>query len=139
MKVAKQIKKILAEEEISLTELANRLDISVNNLSNKLRRDNFKTEELEFIADKLGYTVDINFSKKSMSISDASASVEFTDKEIKELPEDMVNFMTSEDFNENYKLVLTNEIEAHLHKVSKELLEKAILKTAVGNPLKIED
>ena len=64
MNVSKKIKTILSEEEISLTELANRLDISVNNLSNKLKRDNFKTEEIELIAEKLGYSVDVKFNRK---------------------------------------------------------------------------
>ena len=136
MGVAKQIKKILAEEEISLTELANRLDISVNNLSNKLRRDNFKTEELEIIADKLGYIVNIDFEKKTTLLSGVSTSLEFKEEEIKNMPKDMVSLMTSDAFNEAFKLILTNELEKYLQINNKELLEKAIYKIAEGNPMK---
>lgn len=65
MKMSNTIKSTLAKENITLTELANRLDISVNNLSNKLKRDNFKIEELEQIADAIGYDLDVRLKKKS--------------------------------------------------------------------------
>lgn len=139
MGVAKQIKKILAEEEITLTELANRLDISVNNLSNKLRRDNFKTEELDYIADKLGYIVNIDFEKKTTLLSNVNAKLEFTDEEIKSMPKDMFDLMTSDDFNEVFKTVVASELEKYIQVNNKELLERAIYKIAEGNPMGSKD
>lgn len=139
MRVSKQIKKILTEEEISLTELANRLDISVNNLSNKLKRDNFKTEEIELIAGKLGYVADITFSKKTISIADSDLDIEYTDEELEVLPQEFIDIMKSDRFNETFKAVMVDEIECHMHKMNKEILKKAIFKTFDKNSLSKKD
>lgn len=139
MNVSKQIKKILTEEEISLTELANRLDISVNNLSNKLKRDNFKTEEIELIAGKLGYVADITFSKKTISVADASIDIEYTDEELNMFPQEIIDMMNSDHFNETFKSVMVDEIECHMHKMNHEILKKALFKVMDKTQLSNED
>ncbi|MBS5860587.1 helix-turn-helix domain-containing protein [bacterium] len=57
-----EIKSILAKENITMTDLAKKIPTSVNNLSNKLRNNTIKYEEVRQIADILGY--DIQFVKR---------------------------------------------------------------------------
>ena len=57
-----KIKSILAKENITMTDLAKKIPTSVNNLSNKLRNNTIKYEEVRQIADILGY--DIQFVKR---------------------------------------------------------------------------
>ena len=57
-----EIKSILAKENITMTDLAKKIPASVNNLSNKLRNNTIKYEEVRQIADILGY--DIQFVKR---------------------------------------------------------------------------
>ena len=64
MDVSKEIKKIMIDEEISIVELAKRLDTSQPNLSAKFKRNNFSVNEMKDIANKLGYELEIKFIKK---------------------------------------------------------------------------
>ncbi|OGH99693.1 MAG: hypothetical protein A2039_05995 [Candidatus Melainabacteria bacterium GWA2_34_9] len=63
-----EIKKILVERNMTLSELAKKLgenlnkDYSLNNLSGKLRKDTISFKEVDLIADILGY--EIIFKKK---------------------------------------------------------------------------
>jgi len=63
-----EIKKILVERNMTLSELAKKLgenlnkDYSLNNLSGKLRKDTISFKEVDLIADILGY--EIVFKKK---------------------------------------------------------------------------
>lgn len=50
MGMALKIKIILLERNMTIKELAEKLGTSGNNLSNKLRNDNFKEKELRQIA-----------------------------------------------------------------------------------------
>lgn len=52
--MAKKIKKLLIEENMTLTELAKKLNTSSQNLSGKLKRDNFSEKELTEIAEAVG-------------------------------------------------------------------------------------
>ena len=52
-----EIKSILAKENITMTDLAKKIPTSVNNLSNKLRNNTIKYEEVRQIADILGYNI----------------------------------------------------------------------------------
>lgn len=56
------IKAILATENIKLTQIAEKLGTSVQNLSNKLRNKNIKYSEIEAIAEILNY--EIKFEKR---------------------------------------------------------------------------
>ncbi len=53
MSVTKVIKSILGDKHISQVELAEKVKITKQNLSNKMNRDNFSTIELVEIADAL--------------------------------------------------------------------------------------
>lgn len=54
MSMAKKIKILLAHKDMTITKLAEKLNVSQPNLSNKMKRDNFSEKELEEIAKVLG-------------------------------------------------------------------------------------
>lgn len=66
-----EIKKILVEENITLSELAKKLgenldkEYSLNNLSGKLRKETISFKEVDLIAKILGYK--IKFEKEKTS------------------------------------------------------------------------
>lgn len=53
MAMTLKIKTILLERNMTIKELAGKIGISPNNLSNKLSRDNFSEKELHDIAEAL--------------------------------------------------------------------------------------
>ena len=59
MAAAKIIKQLLIEREISVKELAEKLDINAQSMSNKLYRDSFSFDEVVKIADILNCDVKI--------------------------------------------------------------------------------
>lgn len=61
MGAARKVKMLVAANEITVKDLAERLETSQSNLSNKLKRDNFSEKELEEIAQACGAKVEINF------------------------------------------------------------------------------
>jgi DNA-binding Xre family transcriptional regulator len=58
---AKTIKMILAYKEINISGLADKLNTSRPNLSQKFKRDNFSVKEMEEIAAALGCELKITF------------------------------------------------------------------------------
>ena len=58
---AGKIKVIMKRNNFTMTELANQLNCSRQNLSNKMSRNNFDERELTAIANALGYELEINF------------------------------------------------------------------------------
>ena len=64
MNIEKEIKKILLDEDVEIKELARRLNTSQQNISAKLKRNNFTTKDIEKILDVLGYELKIEFIKK---------------------------------------------------------------------------
>ena len=63
--VEKEIRKLLIEEDKTLSWLAKSLKTSQSNLSKKLKRNNFCTKDIEKIANVLGYELKIEFIKKT--------------------------------------------------------------------------
>lgn len=63
--VEKEIRKLLIEEDKTLSWLAESLKTSQSNLSKKLKRNNFCTKDMEEIAEALGYELKIEFIKKT--------------------------------------------------------------------------
>lgn len=61
---ANYIKLICANEDVSLTELAEKLGKSQANLSKQMKRSNFRISDMEKIADALGYEFTYNFKRK---------------------------------------------------------------------------
>lgn len=59
MNINKDIKKILVDKEITLSELAKELGSSISNLSNKLRKNDMRISEYEKILNLLGYELKI--------------------------------------------------------------------------------
>lgn len=65
MSMAEEIRVLCVRAgNVSDAELARRLGTSPQNLSNKMKRDKFTVEEIEKIADALGYDVKFSFEKK---------------------------------------------------------------------------
>lgn len=64
MDVAKNIRIMLVEENLKIIDLADRLNTSHQNISAKLKRNNFSVKEMEQIAEVLGYNLEITFTKK---------------------------------------------------------------------------
>lgn len=62
MGMSEKIKIVLVKRKKSVTDLAKALNTSSQNLSNKLRNDNFREEELREIADILNCDFDIHFT-----------------------------------------------------------------------------
>lgn len=58
MSMTLKIKTILLERNMTIKQLANKIGISGNNLSNKLARDNFSEKELQKIATALNCDYD---------------------------------------------------------------------------------
>jgi transcriptional regulator with XRE-family HTH domain len=54
--IAEKIKILLLKRKMNQTELAAKIDTTLQNLNNKLRRESFTVEELNTIAEALGAT-----------------------------------------------------------------------------------
>ena len=63
MDITKIIKKILIDENVTVSELANRLNTTQPNLSAKFRRNDFSISEIEEITAALGYTLNLEIKK----------------------------------------------------------------------------
>lgn len=61
MGMSEKIKIVLVKRKKSVTDLAKFLNTSSQNLSNKLRNDNFREEELREIAEALDCDLDVGF------------------------------------------------------------------------------
>ena len=62
---AEKIKVIMKRNNFTMTELANQLNCSRQNLSNKMSRNNFDERELTAIADVLGCELELNFINRA--------------------------------------------------------------------------
>lgn len=58
MGAREEIKALLAKENTTMSKIAVKLNMSINNLSNKLRNKTIKYEEVREIADILGYNIE---------------------------------------------------------------------------------
>ena len=63
--IEKEIKKILIDENLNVSKLANLLNTSSQNLTAKLKRNNLKLNDIQEIANALGYHVEISFKKNN--------------------------------------------------------------------------
>ncbi|GKV69869.1 hypothetical protein NCCP2716_23670 [Sporosarcina sp. NCCP-2716] len=61
MGMAKKIKLLMVEREVTASKLAEMIGTSQSNLSNKLKRDNFSENELKDIAESLGAKYEAHF------------------------------------------------------------------------------
>jgi len=62
MLMAEKIKIALIKRKLTLKELAERIDSTPSNLSNKIKRDNFPENELHEIAKALNCTFNVSFT-----------------------------------------------------------------------------
>lgn len=69
LSAAEKTKIILKRQGLTIADLATRLNISRQNLSNKLSRNNFNEKDIKAIADVLNCTVDIVFIDKQTNQS----------------------------------------------------------------------
>lgn len=65
----KKIKSILIYKDMTITDLSEKLGKSVQNLSNLLKKDNFRESELAEIADKLDCDLKIEFVDKTTGMT----------------------------------------------------------------------
>jgi len=61
MRMAKRIKLLMVERDVTAAKLAEKLGTSQSNISNKLKRDNFSENELEEIANALDAKYEAHF------------------------------------------------------------------------------
>lgn len=61
MSMSKKIKQLLIEKDIKITQLAELLGTTSQNLANKFARDNFTEKELQRIANALGCKYEAKF------------------------------------------------------------------------------
>lgn len=61
MGMAKKIKLLMVEKDVTAAKLAEKLGTSQSNISNKLKRDNFSEKELEDIAKVLEAKYEAHF------------------------------------------------------------------------------
>lgn len=61
---ADYIKLLCANEDVTLTELAEKLNKSQANFSKQMKRSNFRVSDMEKIADALGYEFIYEFKRK---------------------------------------------------------------------------
>lgn len=61
---ADYIKLLCANEDVTLTELAEKLNKSQANFSKQMKRSNFRVSDMEKIADALGYEFTYEFKRK---------------------------------------------------------------------------
>lgn len=64
MDFSKEIKKILIDKDMTISDLATKLDMTQQNISAKLKKNDPRLSEINKIADALGYNVKIEFIKK---------------------------------------------------------------------------
>lgn len=64
MDVAKDIKKLLVEKDMSLSDLARAIGVTPQNMSAKFRKNDFRISELQAISKVIGYNVSIVFTEK---------------------------------------------------------------------------
>lgn len=65
MSMAEEIRVLCVRAgNVSDAELARRLNTTPQNWSNKLKRDRFTVEDMEKVAEALGYELKISFEKK---------------------------------------------------------------------------
>lgn len=67
LSVAEKTKIILNRQGLTIAQLADRLNMSRQNLSNKLSRNNFDEKDIKAIAEALNCSVDIVFTDKISS------------------------------------------------------------------------
>ena len=60
MSTSKKIRIAMINKNVSLNELAEKVDTSSQNLNNKFRRDNLSENDIRSMADALGYDVKIS-------------------------------------------------------------------------------
>lgn len=64
MNIYNEIRKLMIDENQTVTALAKKLNTSQQNLDAKLKRNNLKISDLENILDALGYDLKIEFIKR---------------------------------------------------------------------------
>ncbi len=63
MDIDKEIKKILIDKDMTLTDLAEKLGVTQQNVSAKLKKNDMRISEIEKILGVLGYKLDVEFKK----------------------------------------------------------------------------
>lgn len=64
LSVTEKIRSLLKDKNVPIIELGHRLGKSKQNMSNKLKRDNYTVNELKEIAKVMDCTLEVNFIDK---------------------------------------------------------------------------
>lgn len=59
--VSEKIRILLIKRKMTMSELADKIEVTPQNLSNKLSRDNFSEKEMQEISKALGCNLNISF------------------------------------------------------------------------------
>lgn len=65
MDISKELRKLLIDENMTLTVLAEKLNVTQPNISAKFKKNDFRISELISISEAIGYDVNITFTKKN--------------------------------------------------------------------------
>ena len=63
MDIAKEIKKILIDKDMTSTDFVEKLGVTQQNVSAKLKKNDMRISEIEKILGVLGYKLDVEFKK----------------------------------------------------------------------------
>lgn len=64
---SEKIRILLIKRKMTMSELADKIGVTPQNLSNKLKRDNFSENELHAISEALNCEIEISFMLKESS------------------------------------------------------------------------
>lgn len=62
--ISEKIRILLIKRNVTMSELASKIETTPQNLSNKLNRDNFNEKEIRSIAEALGCDFNVTFTLK---------------------------------------------------------------------------
>lgn len=68
MTVGEKVKILMNRQKMSMGEMAEKTGQSRQNLSNKMKRDDFSEKEIRKMADALGYTAEVVFRDEKGNI-----------------------------------------------------------------------
>lgn len=69
-KALEKIKNYMEQHELTIAEMARRLDFAPKNMENRLKKDNFSIQELELIQERLGIAIFADEAKESFAINE---------------------------------------------------------------------
>lgn len=142
MSLKDNLKSVIEDSGYTITKLneelnrINNTDNSVQNLSAKIQRGTLKYTDVEQILSVLGYAIswDRIIEPKLPKVEVGEIDVEITQEEDKIFKDLGIDFnQAKEGFTDIYRDILVEEIETHMHTMSKQIITKAICEYFIDN------